>query len=215
MRFMGFPTKRECRLAVQDEIRRLAYVDGIPQFGLEFSSGLLSGLIEHHHYYCRNRGLRPDKFRLDSPHDGMHYTFMAHFPGRGWKPTSWNKAIAETTFEDHCRQAIRGYVSELCRKRVEAYPVCELCGEKPSADAHHERPLFRHIADFVGTMISAEDREWMLENYFQNEEHATQFLLDQNHPAVQMAIDIHMSRAMRLVAVCKDCHKAETRRTAT
>lgn len=215
MGFMGFNSKKDCRQAVRQEIVAKGYQDGVPQFGIEFESDLISSLIEHHHYYCKDRGLRPDKFRLDInwDHPGGSYLFMAHFPGRGWKPTSWNKAIDETTFEQHCAASIRGYVKHFSDERIMKYPVCELCGERPSVDAHHDNPQFKSVADFVLTMIRPEDKEWMLENYFAGEEHATDLLL-LDHPAVQMAVDIHRSAAMRLIAVCKECHKVETRRRA-
>lgn len=214
MKFMGYPSKTECRKAVRQEIVHQGYCNGLPEFGKEFTSDLISSLIEHHHYYCKDRGLRPDRFRLDvnGEYPGGSYLFMAHFPGRGWKPTSWNKAIDETTFEQHCVMSLRKYVKDICDERIAANPVCELCGERTSIDVHHENPRFKAIAEFTLTMIRAEDKEWLLENYFQGEEHATDLLLD-SHPAVQMARDIHRSEATRLIAVCKECHAAETRKT--
>lgn len=193
---LGYKTKKELTVAVRAIVNQYEMYE-------EFQSEPISDLFATNHYYCKARGLRPIFFRKAWERDNPNYRFEAFFGEPiGWRRISWNKAIAGTTFEQHCIKSLRMYSRIETNSYRSRFPICQLCLVRPSVDTHHEQPTFKEVSKRCLQVITREDKEWILDQIFYDEGDSP--ALPETHPAVRLCILLHKSALM--IAVCKQCH---------
>lgn len=191
---LGFKTKKALKAEIQRIISQHDFYE-------EFQCDLLSRLFADHHYFFRELGVYPSLFRKEWRHGGSGYNFCGFIEGRGWRIISWNKAVAETTFEKHLISALRKQATEIANRNRKT--ECELCGGF-AEDVHHESPAFKDIAARCMETVTRDDRRWLLENYFESDT-TENWCLPLTHPAVKLLEILHEHAV--LISVCKDCHK--------
>ncbi len=196
--FFDGRTKTAIRELVRNEI-------AANDFGVEFTSDLISRLIATHHYYCSVNGLRPTAFRK-LMRSGGGYDFQGLF-GEQWHLVSWTQCLEPRDDRDWLTRCLRDVAMPIVAAYKRKCSNCEVCGVNPSEEVDHVRPSFREIADAAIATLSQADIDAIIRSIdWWNEE---AFRLPGDSPAVVSLIESHKTATLQ--AVCKRCHLTNAR----
>lgn len=197
--------------AVKDAIRSI--VDPQP-FKTPFESALISDLIAERHYFCSLRGLRPSRFWKLPGYGPKRYKFQGDFAEQptptpiGWHTVSWDKCVRPPwTNWDRIVRAMRDRIQPEKTRYKDEHPICEMCVDRPTEEAHHANPPFLTIAKLVRERVSEAEMEDCLGewNWFL----PANFALPAAHKITLIFDELHSTA--RLQALCRECHNTTKR----
>lgn len=200
-----FKTKKSLTEAVQSELARFKLDE-------EFESELLQTLIAERHYHCSANGLVPQKFKKTANPHGRSYYLWATFPGIDWHGVSWHKCIDGWSLSDEVVGALRRVASPFVEAYLNAHRLCERCHVVPSCEVDHVEPEFKEIVNLILPNLTEDDwqqirncHDWVRDETFTLPDGmwCTTFVRKIHDPE-------NLSR-VKLMAVCKKCHKLNAR----
>lgn len=195
---VNYPTKVSVQRAVQQELA------GVP-FRTEFSSPLLSDLVNHYHYRASVLHLHAIRFKKEHAFSGLSstYTFYAFFEEIGWHDVSWHKCLTPPRYQDEVRAYLRWLTRDLTLPQRKT--ACESCGATSGLQVDHNSPTFNEMFREVFAVFSQDEvANWAYHDWLRYET----FHLPPNHPAVRLFYVLHETATLR--TLCQPCRAKVT-----